>query len=116
MAIPDRAQKLDPSGAAAIPPATSTPPVPPPPSSGRRPPQIPRDGRAFGELRDTGLLHLINREVFHPRGYALALVMRGDDAVGWDLLGDGSEPWTFAHDGTDHLARAEATMRAAAEA
>ena len=59
-------------------------------------------GRPFAEFRDSGLLWLMNRVVFHPRGYALALhyhsivdgVSRGD-AVGWSLLGDGTEPWSM---------------------
>jgi hypothetical protein len=41
-------------------------------------------------LVDSGLLWLINRSVFHPRGYALAV---SED--GWDLLGDGTDPWHF---------------------
>ena len=58
--------------------------------------------RPFNELRDTGLLWLINRVVFHPRGYALALHYADPDpgptggtATGWSLLGDGTEPWTM---------------------
>lgn len=53
-------------------------------------------GRPWGELRDSGLLWLINATVFHPRGYALA-VHRNDagDTTGWSLLGDGAESWTF---------------------
>lgn len=51
--------------------------------------------RPFVELTDSGLLWLINRVVFHPRGFALALVIRDGVAVGWNLLGDGSEVWRF---------------------
>lgn len=56
--------------------------------------------RPFSELRDSGLLWLINRVVFHPRGYALALhftdvVPSGGTATGWALYGDGSEPWSM---------------------
>jgi hypothetical protein len=47
------------------------------------------------DLRHTGLLWLINTTLFHPRGFALALVMRDGKAVGWRMLGDGSEPWMF---------------------
>lgn len=44
------------------------------------------------DMRADGLLWLINRCVFHPRGYALALdVEKGR----WFLLGDGTEPWNF---------------------
>lgn len=57
--------------------------------------------RSFEELRSSGLLWLLNREVFHPRGYALALNFEFDDdgvlgvCTGWTLLGDGSEPWSM---------------------
>lgn len=54
--------------------------------------------RDWQEFRGAGLLWLVNKVVFHPRGYALAFATDGDvDApvVGWVLLGDGSEPWTF---------------------
>lgn len=52
--------------------------------------------RPWTDLRPTGLLWLINRVVFHPRGYALA-IHRDDDGTctGWSLLGDGSEPWSM---------------------
>lgn len=58
------------------------------------------DGRPFHELRDTGLLWLINTTVFHPRGWALAIhnsemVPEGGTATGWSLQGDGTEPWRF---------------------
>ena len=56
--------------------------------------------RPFSELRDEGLLWLINTSVFHPRGYALAFVMDEDgNATGWALLGDGTEAWTMGDDG-----------------
>lgn len=52
--------------------------------------------RPFAELRDTGLLWLINRVAFHPRGFALALHADDDGTVtGWSLQGDGSEAWSF---------------------
>jgi hypothetical protein len=54
--------------------------------------------RPWSELRDSGVLWLINRTVFHPRGFALALVMSGGQPVGWKLVGDGSEPWRFDGD------------------
>ena len=56
-------------------------------------------GRPFEELRDEGLLWLINATVFHPRGYALA--MHHDDkghATGWSIVGDGAERWTYAEE------------------
>jgi len=53
------------------------------------------DLRPWSELRDSGLLWLINTSVFHPRGYAL-----GMSNEGWVLFGDGSEPWQFGADPT----------------
>lgn len=66
--------------------------------------------RPFGELRDSGLLWLINRAVFHPRGFALAVTMRDGQAVGWSLLGDGSEVWRFDGDEDDLFERAMKTL------
>jgi hypothetical protein len=53
--------------------------------------------RPFAEMRDHGLLWLINRTVFHPRGYALALHVDDDGTtvIGWSMLGDGTEPWNY---------------------
>lgn len=50
------------------------------------------------DLRRDGLLWLINRCVFHPRGYALGY----DEENGsfW-LLGDGHEPWQFLQGAED---------------
>ncbi|WP_075662226.1 hypothetical protein [Streptomyces acidiscabies] len=69
--------------------------------------------RPLSELRDSGLLWLINRTVFHPRGMAVALVTDEAGAiVGWQLIGDGSEPMWFApEDESDLFARAQATLR-----
>lgn len=61
--------------------------------------------RPFEDLSPSGLLWLINRVVFHPRGYALSLV--ADDAgtvTGWKLLGDGRQPWTMGDE--EHEANA----------
>lgn len=59
----------------------------------------PEKNRPWAELRDTGLLWLINATVFHPRGYALAVHYDGNgDASGWSILGDGNESWGFAGD------------------
>lgn len=75
--------------------------------------------RPFAELRETGLLWLINRTVFHPHGFALALHVDSDgNATGWELLGDGSEPWTFGGDGSnevEQLQTARETFRKATE-
>lgn len=47
-------------------------------------------------MLDTGLLWAINRVLFHPRGYALTLVMDEEgQANGWFIQGDGSEVWGF---------------------
>jgi hypothetical protein len=67
-------------------------------------PEYPRpQGRPFSELSDTGLLWLINRVVFHPRGFALGIThapnSQGiEEATGWSLLGDGSEVWVMGDD------------------
>ena len=50
--------------------------------------------RPFSDLRPTGLLWLINVSVFHPRGYALAIHCDDEGyALGWSLIGDGTESW-----------------------
>jgi len=66
--------------------------------------------RPLAELRDAGLLWLINTAVFHPRGYALALVREHGEVVGWTLLGDGSEPWRFDDDCDAEFAAANRTL------
>lgn len=71
-----------------------------------------RPPRPLTELRDSGLLWLINRVVFHPRGFVLALVMRDRQCVGWRLLGDGSEVWRFDGDEDEYFAAAMATLEA----
>lgn len=51
--------------------------------------------RPFADLRDSGLLWLINAAAFHPRGYALAIHYdENGDAIGWSILGDGTDPYT----------------------
>lgn len=55
--------------------------------------------RDIEEFRTSGLLWLVNRSVFHPRGFALAFHYDDDgDFTGWSLLGDGSQPFAFDHD------------------
>jgi hypothetical protein len=72
--------------------------------------------RPWSELRDAGLLWLINRVVFHPRGFALALVCADGEAVGWRLLGNGREVWSMGSENEDDVfSRAEATLRPADE-
>jgi hypothetical protein len=68
--------------------------------------------RDFSELRSSGLLWLINRQVFHPWGYGLGIGFDSDRvALGWILVGDGSEPMNF-QDGpeTSNVAAALATL------
>lgn len=71
--------------------------------------------RGFEELRDSGMLWLINRVAFHPRGFALGLVYDdGDDSkpIGWSIMHDGSEIWRFTDsDDEDGFRRAEETLR-----
>ena len=59
------------------------------------------DPRPFKEFRDSGLLWLMNTTALHPRGFALAFHWADgadsevDEPIGWSLVGDGSELWTF---------------------
>lgn len=46
------------------------------------------------DLVSSGLLWLINRVVFHPRGFALGV----DDRGAFRVLGDGTEVWQFEGD------------------
>ncbi|HET8643236.1 MAG TPA: hypothetical protein VFM37_14965 [Pseudonocardiaceae bacterium] len=71
-------------------------------------------GRDFRELSESGLLWLINAVVFHPRGFALALAMNTatGEVTGWDLVGDGTEPWSYADPVDDRFTAAEATLAA----
>lgn len=60
--------------------------------------------RPFSDLTSdvTGLLWLINRVVFHPRGYTLAVIEEDDGTVtGWEMLGDGLSVWTFTEEDDD---------------
>lgn len=69
--------------------------------------------RPWKDLRTTGLLWLINAALLHPRGYALAMTFDADGkAVGWQLLGDGSEPWKFGDDIDEPFRNVEATLNA----
>ncbi len=72
-------------------------------------------GRPFDDMRATGLLWLINRVVFHPRGFALAFHVADGEVTGWSLLGDGAEVWRFVCDDEDkHFADVAALFREAA--
>jgi hypothetical protein len=98
-------------GQVSLPQTVDLQPASPPeaPTSGGRP-------RPFAELRDTGLLWLINRLALHPRSLALALhTDETGNVLGWSLLvSDDGDPWVFdlATDADGH-ARAEATIAAA---
>lgn len=53
--------------------------------------------RPWEELRDSGLLWLINATVFHPRGYALTMHFNDEGmATGWSIQGNGQEFWRFS--------------------
>jgi hypothetical protein len=66
--------------------------------------------RPWDELRSSGLLWLINRVVFHPRGFALGLVRRDGEFIGWQLFGDGREVWAMAPPEDDEFQRAQRTL------
>ncbi|MEO7260268.1 MAG: hypothetical protein ABI047_03260 [Jatrophihabitantaceae bacterium] len=59
------------------------------------------------DLRADGLLWLINRTVFHPRGYALAVEEPGGALY---LMGDGSTPWSYGLDENTHFAAVDAVL------
>lgn len=60
----------------------------------------------LSDIRTRGLLAVLNAEYFHPRGYALSLVLEdgGEDPIGFQVWGDGSEPWTYGDPIDDKLA------------
>lgn len=62
-----------------------------------RSPQEDRLAFDFRRMSEFGVLWLINRVVFHPRGFALALEYAegADEPLGWSIQGDGSEVWVF---------------------
>lgn len=64
------------------------------------PDNVHRDERPifdFRRLSEYGVLWLVNRVVFHPRGFALALEYADGETEprGWSIQGDGSETWRF---------------------
>ncbi|HEY2088567.1 MAG TPA: hypothetical protein VGH54_21430 [Mycobacterium sp.] len=56
---------------------------------------VPEDGvkKIKVDLIDDGILWLINRTVFHPRGFALAYDRASSEFILW---GNGDEPWEFS--------------------
>lgn len=70
----------------------------------------------FSALRTHGVLWAINRTLFHPRGYAMALDFETPEALGepqgWTLLGDGSEQYEYLNKITnDQFTAFEALLR-----
>ena len=69
--------------------------------------------RDFKQLSDSGMLWLINRVVFHPRGFSLTLHVDNGVALGWSIQGNGKEVWTFStEDDDESFASANATLQA----
>lgn len=73
------------------------------------------ESRPIEELIDNGMLWLINRVVFHPRGLALTLHTEvGSGETRWSFQGDGTEPWSFTEaDDKERFLRARETLDAA---
>lgn len=74
---------------------------------GEEVPEAPRRIFTFEEARPTGLLWAINKVLMHPRGFALAfeypdgseledIKANAVAPMGFSVVGDGSEPWSFA--------------------
>lgn len=64
------------------------------------------DATAFtlADFRAFGLLWLVNKVVFHPRGFAMGI---DDDAQAWVMYGDGTEPW-YMYSTAEHAVAIEA--------
>lgn len=73
------------------------------------------DYRPLLELSDSGLLWLINRVAFHPRGVALALHEKDGEVLGWSLVtATEGEPFTFSEPvDNEGFRRADETLREA---
>lgn len=53
----------------------------------------------FNDLEKSGLLWLINRCVFHPRGFVFGLIPdENGNIAGWTVVGDGKKPLQFDFD------------------
>jgi hypothetical protein len=50
------------------------------------------DGYTLGDMREFGLLWLLNTTCLHPRGFAIGVNPDGSD---WKLFGDGTQPWSY---------------------
>ena len=69
----------------------------------------PESGRPFSEMKTRGVLWLLNRVAFHPRGFALCFhypdgvarerIESGEiPPTGWSIIGNGKEVFTFGLD------------------
>lgn len=65
------------------------------------------------DLIEDGLLWLINKAVFHPRGFALAQASDHEGNITFELWGNGGEPWHF--EGFDEDAKFRAVEAAFAK-
>lgn len=72
---------------------TTDPVAPDPPCAGSRG-RLSVASSVPVDLRADGVLWAINKTLFHPRGYALAV----DETGELSLMGDGREPWTYDHE------------------
>lgn len=53
----------------------------------------------FNDLENSGLLWMINRFIFHPRGFTFGLVPdEHGNIIGWTVLGDGKTCQRFLPD------------------
>lgn len=72
----------------------------------------------FRRLSEYGVLWLVNRVVFHPRGFALSLVYEdgATEPRGWTIEGNGSEVWSFGgFDEDEKFAAVEGLLAQASE-
>lgn len=71
------------------------------------------EGLPFEHLTNHGVLWAINRVLFHPRGFALAVHTTKETGLisGWSIIWDGSEPGTFTEETDDeHFALFEQAL------
>lgn len=71
----------------------------------------------FEQLSPLGVLWIINRVIFHPRGYALAIVFDDDkkEPIGWRIQGRGGGVWSFDIDENEKFDAFEALLAQAKE-
>ena len=72
----------------------------------------------LADLIERGMIWLLNAACLHPRGYATRLHYDGDEVVGWSVVGDGTEPWSFDPNDAvvdDRFHQLAATLSEAAE-